>query len=79
VPGILEVTAVEYYANETEDDIENGVVGGLVVEPLDPNPEELKGIILGETFIKPKRFYEFTFSGVESDEWFVDKKLPIEL
>ena len=79
VPGILEVTAVEYYANETEDDIENGVVGGLVVEPLDPNPEELKGIILGETFIKPKRFYEFTFSGTENNEWFVDRKLPVEL
>jgi hypothetical protein len=31
VPGILEITAVEYYANETEDDIENGVVGGLIV------------------------------------------------
>ena len=29
--GILEVTAVEYYANITEDDVENGVVGGLVV------------------------------------------------
>jgi hypothetical protein len=38
-----------------------------------------KGIILGETFIKPKRFYEFTFSGAENSEWFVDRKLPIEL
>ena len=37
-PGILEVTAVEYYANVTEDDIENGVVGGLVV--TEPNPND---------------------------------------
>ena len=78
VPGILEITAVEYYANETEDDIDNGVVGGLIVEPLDPNPEEIKGIILGETFIKPKKFYEFTFSGTENDKWFIDKKYPVE-
>jgi len=38
-PGILEVVAVEYYANETEDDIDNGLVGGLKVEPLDPNKD----------------------------------------
>ena len=25
MPGILEITAVEYYANETTDDIENGI------------------------------------------------------
>ena len=31
-PGILEVTAVEYYVNEFEDDVENGVAGGLVVK-----------------------------------------------
>jgi hypothetical protein len=30
-PGILEITAVEYYSNTTEDDIENGIVGGLVI------------------------------------------------
>ena len=31
-PGILEINAVEYYANETEDNIEEGIVGGLIVE-----------------------------------------------
>ena len=36
-PGILEVIAVEYYRNETEDDIEEGVVGGLIAEPVNPN------------------------------------------
>jgi len=38
-PGILEVVAVEYYANETEDDIENGIVGGLIEEIQTPNDE----------------------------------------
>jgi hypothetical protein len=33
----LEVAAVEYYANTTEDDIENGIVGGLIVKPTSPN------------------------------------------
>ena len=40
-PGILEVAAVEYYANETEDDIENGIVRGLTVKPANPNDEEV--------------------------------------
>ena len=29
--GVLQINAVEYYANETEDDMENGLVNGLVV------------------------------------------------
>jgi len=55
----LEINAVEYYANETEDDIENGVVGGLIVKPENPNTEEIEETIVGETFIKPKKEYEF--------------------
>ena len=44
--------AVEYYSNDHEDDIENGLVGALVEEPKNPNEKD--GIINGETFIKPK-------------------------
>jgi hypothetical protein len=36
-PGIIEINAVEYYANETKDDIDNGIVDAFVVKPLDPN------------------------------------------
>ena len=74
VPGILEVTAVEYFANKDEDDIENGVVGGLIVEPINPNPETIEQTIKGETFIKPKKVYEYQFIGISSGEWKVDKK-----
>ena len=34
------VTVSEYYANEDEDDIEAGIVGGLIEEPKDPNGDE---------------------------------------
>ena len=74
VPGILEITAVEYYANETEDDIENGVVGGLIVQPINPNPDSIEQTIKGETFIKPKKVYEYQFIGTQQGEWSVDKK-----
>ena len=61
MPGILEINAVEYYANEAEDDIENGIVGGLIVEPENPNNKSQEDTIIGETFIKPKKVYEFTY------------------
>ena len=78
VPGILEVIAVEYYANETEDDIEAGIVGGLIEPVEDPNEEGALGI-QGETFIKPKRTYEYSFVGRVAALWKVDSKYPVKL
>ncbi len=78
-PGILEVNAVEYYANETEDDVENGIVGGLIEEIKDPNNEIENIGIVGETFIKVKRSYEYTFSGRAAASWSVDAKYPVKL
>ena len=75
-PGILEVIAVEYYANEDEDNIDAGIVGGLIEEPKDPNDNELLEIV-GDTFIKVKNEYEFRFDGTVSAEWSVDKKYPV--
>lgn len=73
LPGILEVYAREYYANDDVDDIENGIVGGLIQEP------EIEGseFIVGDTFIKPKFEYEFTYNGTDIGEWSYDKKCPI--
>lgn len=77
-PGILEVTAVEYYANETEDDIEAGIVGALIPEITDPNPEEEIGI-QGETFIKVKTSYKYKFNGYESHRWELGSKCPVKI
>lgn len=74
VPGILEIVAVEYFANDDEDDIENGVVGGLLVEPINPNTNNIEKTIKGETFIKPRKTYTYEFVGVSDGEWAVDKK-----
>lgn len=80
VPGILEINAVEYYSNETEDDIENGVVGGLIIKPINPNPEEIEEAIIGETFIKPKKVYSYQFTRpILNGDWSVDKHVPVEL
>jgi hypothetical protein len=80
-PGILEVIAVEYYANKDEDDIEAGVVGKLIPEAIDPNNDVLKDeeYIKGETFIKIKTPYTYIFSGVKSLEWHVEKDIPVKL
>ena len=79
MPGILEINAVEYYSNETEDDIEKGLVGSLIAEPANPNTQFIEDTIMGETFIKPKKFYEFTYNGNLKGKWTVDEKLPVEL
>jgi len=77
-PGILEITAVEYYANETEDDVEKGLVGSLVVKDVNINPAEIEAAIVGETFITPKRKYHYYYDGIYADgTWNLDNKLPI--
>jgi hypothetical protein len=32
MPGILEINAIEYYSNDWADDVENGIVDGLIAE-----------------------------------------------
>lgn len=80
-PGILEVVAVEYYANKDEDDIEAGVVGKLIPETEDPNKDivEEEEYIEGDTFIKVKSPYVYKFSGTKSLEWKVEKNTPVKL
>ena len=77
-PGILEVTAVEYYSNEFEDDVENGIVDGLIEEIKDPNPEVEIGIE-GETFIKVKKPYKYKFTGYESHRWELGSECPVKV
>jgi hypothetical protein len=79
MPGIIEINAVEYYANETEDDIENGIVGGLIAAPVDPNGDTADDSIQGESFIKPKKEYEFTYFGNRAGEWTVSDNAPVKL
>ena len=79
-PGILEVIAVEYYANETEDNIEEGIVGGLLEQIKDPNDSNISAkTIVGETFIRVKKSCEFFYEGNEEALWNVDKKYPVKL
>jgi hypothetical protein len=77
-PGIIEVYAKEYYANKDEDDIENGVVGGLI-EDIKPNTPEEEMTIRGETFIKVKQKVEYRFDGNIPGIWKVDDNIPVTL
>lgn len=78
LPGILELNAVEYYANETTDDIENGIVDAFVVKPIDPNPE-VNDIyeVFGETFIKPKKEYQYYINNTQQGNWYIDANVPV--
>ena len=79
MPGILEINAVEYYSNETEDNLESGIVGGLITEPVDPNNKFVNDTIIGESFIKPKKEYEYIYHGNLKGEWSVGKNIPVQL
>ena len=76
MPGILEVYAYEYYANEHEDNIQEGLVGDLIVEPIIPKEMD----IIGETFIKPRGTYVYEYVGkrMPNAEWVWDEILPIK-
>lgn len=76
MPGIIEVNALEYWINEDQDDVDKGIVDGLVIEEI-PKPQD--GDIQGETFIKPKMSYTYTYIGNETGSWIYDTKLPIEV
>ena len=76
-PGILEINATEYYAIKDEDNIEEGIAGGLILEPENPNKPEIERAIVGDTFIKPKKTYEYKYNGSENFDWFVEKKYPV--
>lgn len=77
MPGILEINAVEYYANTQEDNIEQGLVGSLIVDPIPPEPSSEE--IQGEIFIKPKKVYNYHYSGNNPGEWRWDKTLPLQV
>ena len=77
-PGILQIHAVEYYANEQED--KDGIVGKLIPKKLDPNTIEVNEEILGKSRIKPKKVYEYIYQGNVESEWSISNdKLPIIL
>lgn len=78
MPGVLSINAVEYYSNETEDDVPNDLAKGLILEPVDPNDEK-SDYIQGETFIKPKMTYTYKYTGNESvGPWKVEAKAPVD-
>ena len=80
-PGILEINAVEYFANEQEDDIAAGLVGALISEPIDPTPVSKEAIVFidGETFIKPKMEYIYTVGRKLKFKWEVTEGAPVKL
>ena len=79
MPGVLEINAVEYYANEFEDNLEDGTVGTLKTEPVNPNNSFIEDTITGETFIKPKKEYEYEYIGNLVGKWSVKENYPIKL
>ena len=78
MPGVIEMTAVEYYINEFLD--EDGIVDQLNVKPIPPDAATTE--IEGPTFIKPKTTCAYVYMGEDGTEgeWsVVEKDIPVEI
>ena len=75
-PGIIEIYAQEYYSNEFLDNVAEGIVDGLIEDPVDPTPNSG---ITGEAFIKAQKVYEYIYNGEETPNWEIDKNSPIKI
>lgn len=74
MPGIIELTAHEYYSNEQVDDVNEGVVKDVELIQL---PTAVDYIIIGESTIRPHKAYSFRYDGAEEGAWCYDTSLPI--
>ena len=73
-PGILEVSAAEYYINKQEDNVKEGIVDAWGEEI--PAPQD--SAIEGKIFIKPKKSYVYKYTGNKDGNWSYDTRLPID-
>lgn len=73
--GIIEVNAVEYYANEHQD--ADGYVD--ILTPQRPAPADEDHAIIGETFIKPKKEYIYYIEDSLYGDWYTTSGLKLPL
>ena len=76
MPGIIEITAVEYFSNKDTDITENGelLANAIDLKEIEVEPQNN---IIGETFIKPKTKHIYEYIGPIDANWEFDSKLPI--
>ena len=73
--GIIQISAQEYYINKDQDDVEERVVDGLILEPIEEEPSYIKG----PESVKPKQAVTYTFVGARQGHWSWDKTSPIDV
>lgn len=80
-PGIIELTAVEYYSNDMEDG--RTEIGEVVTKPITPEESEAreKGdmVIHGANNIYPKQEYRYEAASIGKKEWSVLNGIPVKL
>ena len=84
MPGVIQFTAVEYYANDAIDNVEEGIanMNKIVEEQVKERKTKELNYIDGETFVKPKTTNVYTFRGASrggKGTWSVDDKYPVIL
>lgn len=83
MPGIIQFTAVEYYADKARDNVEDGIANmtKIVEESIKERQSKELNYIDGEVFIKPKATKQYVFRGSSFGQgsWTVEEKYPVTL
>jgi hypothetical protein len=80
MPGVLEVTAEEYYINEFEDDGVIAGIGNVTATPIMTLAlDDEEDYIDGPGSIRPKKTYTYKFTGLYRGQWKIDNtKCPVQ-
>ena len=84
MPGIIQFTAVEYYANDATDNVEEGIanMNKIVENQIKERQAKTLNYIDGETFVKPKATNIYIFRGASTGDqgvWSVAENYPVVL
>lgn len=79
ITNVIELAAEEYFKNKDTDDLELGMIDGLVIEPFDPTPRILSKI-RGEAFIKPLTKWVYSLEEDNGEgTWSFTEGVPVKM
>lgn len=79
MPGIIQLSAVEYYIRQFLDEPDEGLAHEALAKEIPQDAETSE--ITGQTFIKPLTDYSYIYAGNDgpSGDWSIKEKVPVTL
>lgn len=74
--GIIQIVALEHFADKATDDIENNLANAFKIVPV--REQKNDDVISGEGFIKPRQEVTYT-ANVSGGQWYVKEQRPVTI